>query len=443
MARKHKLVIVNPGHFHAALTLRERHPLIEDEVHVFAEDGPDLDNFLQLVHAFNDRPADPTRWTLYVYRGADFLEKLLVERPGQVCVVAGRNDGKMPLVHLLQTQGFFVLADKPWVIEPDQVGLLREVVAKVPLAMDIMTERHDIANRAQKALLQHAGVFGDFRTDGDLPAIALRSTHHLHKRVNGRPLQRPAWYFDPAMQGEGITDVTTHLVDLAQWLTGQGLRSGFNSHVENLSARQWTTAIPRAMFSRITGCEDFPEALQDRVVDGVLHYLCNAAIAYRLRGVPVEIETRWELEEPEAAGDLQRSILRGTRCDLVVEKGPQTGFESVLSVNPVERSSAFSAALAETLSAMQTEFPGVDAQAADAGFRIEFPRALRTTHEQHFAAVLGAFLAHVDENRWPDNLASDLETKYTLLARALELSRGRFESNTALPAHQFPANYFE
>ena len=46
MQQKHTVVILNPGHFHAALTLRERHPLIDDDVHVFAEDGPDVDNFL-------------------------------------------------------------------------------------------------------------------------------------------------------------------------------------------------------------------------------------------------------------------------------------------------------------------------------------------------------------------------------------------------------------
>ena len=66
MGQKHSLVILNPGHFHAALTLRERHPLIDDDVHVFAEDGPDVDEFVRLVHAFNDREVAPTRWTLYV-----------------------------------------------------------------------------------------------------------------------------------------------------------------------------------------------------------------------------------------------------------------------------------------------------------------------------------------------------------------------------------------
>ncbi|MBI3530189.1 MAG: oxidoreductase [Betaproteobacteria bacterium] len=422
MQKKHTIVILNPGHFHAALTLRERHPLIDDDVHVFAEDGPDVDHFVRLVHSFNDREVDPTDWMLYVHRGADYMEKLIAQRPGEVVIVAGRNNEKIPLIHILHAQGFRVLGDKPWLIESEQIGLLREVTASAPLAMDIMTERHEVANRVQKALVQQSAVFGDFRIDGDQPAIAVRSVHHLYKRVNNRPLQRPAWYFDPAVQGEGITDVTTHLVDLVQWMTGDGVRFDFDWHVERLSARQWPTAIPRDLFSRITGLEDFPAALRDRVADGALQYLCNAALSYRLRGIPVEIETLWALEEPEGSGDLHRAILRGTKSDLIVDQGPETGFLTMLTISPAEGGKVFAEALTDAVAKMQTEFPGLGVEPAGAEFRITIPKALRTTHEQYFAAVLQTFLAYIDEGRWPGNLGSDLDTKYTLLAQALDLS---------------------
>ena len=425
MGQKHTLVILNPGHFHAALTLRERHPLIDDDIHVFAEDGPDVDQFVRLVHAFNDRPVDPTRWTLYVYRGADYLEKLLAQRPGEVVIVAGRNNEKMPFIHLLHAQGFSVLGDKPWLIESAQLGMLREVTATAPLAMDIMTERHEIANRVQNALAQQPALFGDFRVEGDQPAITIRSVHHLYKMVNKLPLRRPAWYFDPAEQGEGVCDVTTHLVDLLQWMSGDGTRLAFDKDVAQLAARQWPTVVPRDIFSRITGLEDFPAFLHERVVDGKLHYLCNAALSYRLRGIPVEIETLWGLEEPADGGDLHRAVLRGTRADLVVDQGPETQFRTTLSVKPAESSAAYAQALAKAIDNMQNEFPGLGFEPAGAGFRISIPPRLRTTHEQHFAAVLQTFLSWLDEGKWPENLVSDLEFKYTLLAHALELSHRR------------------
>ncbi len=422
MQQKHTIVILNPGHFHAALTLREHHPLIDDDVHVFAEDGPDVDSFLRLVQSFNDRAVNPTRWTLRVYRGPDYLEKLTAQRPGEVVIVAGRNNEKMPLIHLLHAQGFHVLGDKPWLIESGQIGLMREVTARAPLAMDIMTERHEVANQVQRALVRQPAVFGDFRLDGDQPAIAIRSVHHLYKRVNNQPLQRPAWYFDTTVQGEGITDVTTHLVDLVQWMTGDGERFDFDRPVEQLSARQWPTAIPRDIFSRITGLEDFPEVLHSQAVDGALPYLCNAALSYRLRGIPVEIETLWALEEPEGSGDLHQAILRGAKSDLIVDQGPQTGFQTMLTINPVEAGKAFTEALTDAVARMQTGFPGLGVEPVGRKCRITIPKALRTTHEQHFAAVLQTFLAYIDAGTWPGDLGSDLETKYTLLAQALELS---------------------
>ncbi len=166
MTQRHSLVILNPGHFHAALTLRASHPLIDDDIHVFAEDGPDVDTFIRLVHSFNDRAVDPTHWTLHVYRGADYLEKLLALQPGKVVIIAGRNNEKMPLIHLLHARGFRVLGDKPWLIESGQVGLLEDITASAPLAMDIMTERHEIVNRLQKAFIRQPAIFGGFRRGG-------------------------------------------------------------------------------------------------------------------------------------------------------------------------------------------------------------------------------------------------------------------------------------
>ena len=51
----------------------------------------------------------------------------------------------------------------------------------------------------------------------DDPAISKVSVHHFSKIVSGAPLKRPQWFFDVRQQGEGIVDVTTHLVDLVQW----------------------------------------------------------------------------------------------------------------------------------------------------------------------------------------------------------------------------------
>ncbi len=418
-AARHTLVVLDPGHFHAALTLRERHPRLADEIYVYAEDGPDLERFLSVVQAFNERAESPTRWRTRIYRGTDCLERLVLDRPGDIVVVAGRNDCKMSSIHALHAAGLFVLGDKPWLIDPRQLPMLEEVAASPPVAMDIMTERHDVANRVQRALCGRPEVFGGFRHDDGEPAIHLISVHHLHKMVNGRPLVRPHWYFDVAMQGEGITDVTTHLVDLAQWMVG-GEVFHYARDVELLSARQWTTEVPRAAFFAVTGLHEFPGHLNDRVKNGVLHLLCNASIDFRLRGVPVRVESIWALGPP-SGGDTHYARLRGTTADLTIEQNAATNHVPELSVRPTGDS--VGGALRSVIASLQREFPGLGMRAASGEYRIAIPAALRTTHEQHFAKVLDRFLGCVDGDEAPACAAADLVSRYTLLARAAEFTR--------------------
>ena len=420
---KHRLIVLDPGHFHAALTLRERHPAIEDDVHVFGEDGPDLDAFLRLVDSFNSREKNPTRWALHVHRGADRLERLEATRPGDIVILAGKNDRKMALIQFLHERNFFVLGDKPWLIDSAQVGAMRAVLARGPLCMDIMTERHEIANRLQRALARNPAVFGEFLVDGDRPAIHIRSVHHLHKMVNGKPLRRPAWYFDTGVQGEGVTDVTTHLVDLVQWMVADGTPFDIDRDVRGLSARQWPTAVPREAFASITGLDDFPANLGGKVTDGCLQYLCNAALSYRLRGIAVEIEALWGLHEPAGSGDLHHATVRGTGATLVVDQGPGTGFVPTLCVTPTLPGNAFEGVLRDAVAGLQADFPGVGVEPSGAGYRILVPASLRTTHEQHFAAVLDDFLGFLDGGERPATLAADMACKYSLLAGAFDATR--------------------
>ncbi|MGQ0578291.1 MAG: putative oxidoreductase C-terminal domain-containing protein [Betaproteobacteria bacterium] len=422
-ADKHTLVVLDPGHFHAALTLRQRHPRLSDDVHVYASDGPELENFLHIVRSFNRRADDATRWNLHVYRGDDHFERLRSERRGDIVLIAGKNDGKMAAIHRLHADGFFVLGDKPWLIDPRQIGMLKEAAATPPLAMDIMTERHEIATRLQVAIAALPPVFGRLRDDGGQPAISIESVHHLYKIVNDMPLVRPPWVFDVAVQGEGITDVTTHLVDLAQWMTGGGKSFDYDRDVELLSARQWPTEVPRDLFTRITGLDDFPEVLRHRVADGVLSYLCNAALSFRMRGITIAIESRWALAAAQDGGDTLYALVRGTAADLVVECSGRTRYVTQLTVRPVDDYAQCAAALGSAIEALQDVFPGLGIEPSAGKFCITIPDTLRTTHEQHFAKVLDEFLGRIDGSERSANRGPDLVAKYTLLARAAELSR--------------------
>jgi hypothetical protein len=177
------------------------------------------------------------------------------------------------------------------------------------------------------------------------------------------------------------------------------------------------------MFTRITGLDDFPGALRNRVSEGALSYLCNAAMSFRLRGSTVSIESRWALAAPEGGGDTHYARVRGTAADLIVEHSGRTRYVTELTVRPVDGGAACAAALGSAIESLKGAFPGLGIEPLAGEFRITIPQALRTTHEQHFAKVLDQFLSRIDRGELSDNYRRDLVAKYTLLARAAELSR--------------------
>jgi predicted dehydrogenase len=245
----HTLIILNPGHFHAALVLRDPHPSLSDDIYVYSEAGQELNRFLEITESFNKRKINPTRWRIHIYSGSDFLEKLLEEKKGGIVILAGKNNSKMKNIETLNREGFAILADKPWVTTEEALPFLRSAMAADrPLTVDIMTERYEITTMLQKEFLAEEKVFGQVRVENDgSPSVFKESVHHLYKLVNEKPLVRPAWYFDINVQGEGIVDTTTHLVDITHWMLFLGKPIDFEKDIELIHARRWATRIPLEM----------------------------------------------------------------------------------------------------------------------------------------------------------------------------------------------------
>jgi len=430
----HTLVFLDPGHFHAALTLRERHALVADEIVVYAPEGradtpgaSELAEFLSLVEAFNRRLERPTRWRPTVRTGDRALVRLLDEGPGDVVVLAGRNDHKMATIRRLHDAGLHVLADKPWITQPDALPDVRHVLGGGAIVMEMMTGRHEITSILAEWLVREPDVFGGFETGGGEPSIRLVSVHHLDKLVNGAPLRRPPWFFDVRVQGDGLADIPTHLVAEAQrLLTAHGRPT--DREVEPISARCWPTVVPRALFRRVTGLDDFPDALRAHVDGDALAYFGNAELFFRLRGVVVEVSTRWGLSTPPGGGDTHDTTIVGAIARVRIEQGPHTQFRRRLLVEPWRDGSRMGDALAKAVATWQAVCPGLAVAAAPGGFEIDIPGPLRTGHESHFPLVLDEFLRAIDRQRidrgsWPDARAADTVAKYELLARALASAR--------------------
>lgn len=414
----HTLLFLEPGHFHAALTLRVRNPRVDRSVRLYATPGPERDAFVALVRSFNSRAGDPTDWDLEVHDSADPERALVEERRGAAVVLAGRNQPKLGAIARLHAAGFHVLADKPWLTEGAALPDLERATAGWPLAMDIMTFRHEVVACLTRRVVASRELFGELDPSAGGPAIDIRSVHHLLKVVNGAPLRRPAWYYDTRVQGDGLVDIQSHMTDQAQWLVGDDAGFDYRRDFELEGADRWSTPVPLELFRASTGRDDYPDALRERVTGGVLALACNGEIRYRLRGVTVRQRAEWGQHEPEGGGDAHRATVRGTGATIVARRGPESGFRAELHVSPREAGPRFEARLDEALSAWRRELPGLARRPSALGHEIVIPDPLHTPHEAHFAMVLDRFLDRVEGAAWPATLAARIRTRYTLLAHA-------------------------
>jgi predicted dehydrogenase len=412
----HTLLFLDPGHFHAALTLRVPQARAADEVFVYAREGAELRDFLALVERFNRRAAYPTRWRPVVMTSDDPLERLVAERRGDVVILAGKNGGKAGTIRRLHEAGFHVLADKPWLVEPADLEHVRASLAGWPLAAEIMTGRHDTAAGLVKKLVGAPALFGAFRDDG--PGIEQESVHQLEKLVDGAALRRPWWFFDVRVQGSGPVDIPTHVVNQAQWLVDSDAAPAL------LSARAWSTRVPAEAFRRITGEAGLPRELEPFVDGDALSYRCNAELVYRIGRVTASAATSWNLSPLPGGGDTSRSVAHGTRADIRLEQSARTGHRRRVFVEPRADAAAVTSALRETVATWQAELPGVEVAPAGSAYEVTVPPPLDGGHETHFAQVLDEFLGIVDERCWPAALAERTLAKYALLAEAAARTTG-------------------
>ena len=99
--------------------------------------------------------------------------------------------------------------------------------------------------------------------------------------VSGNPIKRPAWFFDVTQQGEGIVDVTTHLVDLVFWECYPEQAINYQTDIQVDKARRWATELMPAQFGKVTQLQSYPDYLQKYVKnDSVLEVYANGEITF-------------------------------------------------------------------------------------------------------------------------------------------------------------------
>ena len=427
-----KLITLDPGHFHAALIQRRMYPDVSPKVHVYAPEGSDLKMHLDRVNGFNSRAEDPTKWETELYTRADFFERMLKDKAGNVVVLAGNNSRKTEYILKSVQAGYNVLSDKPMAITPKDFELLKQAfdVAKQKgvLLYDIMTERYEITTILQRELSRFPKVYGaQEKGTADDPAVTKESVHHFCKQVAGKPLQRPPWYYDTRQQGEAIVDVNTHLTDLVQWETFPEVVLT-PADVNVVSARTWKTPITLEQFKTSTSVGQWPDYLkQDVDAQGVLQCKANGEFTYSLKGVFVKVSVLWNFQAPAGGGDTHFSLMRGTRASLIIEQGEAEGYKPVLYVEPRRgtgvKSEEIEAALKEAMTEINKTYPGVTFERHETGFRVVIPAQYAYTHEAHFGQVAEKYLKFLKNHDMPAWEVPNMLVKYHTLMEAYKKSR--------------------
>ena len=431
-----KLITLDPGHFHAALVQKNMYNQVAPTVHVYAPEGPDVGDHLNRVEGFNSRAGQPTSWESNVYTGADFMEKMIADKPGNVVVISGNNQRKTEYILASVNAGLHVLADKPMAISVADFEELKQAFAAAAenkvILYNIMTEVLKIPPLRKRELSMIPALFGELTTGSpEAPAVTKESVHHFFKYVAGNKIKRPAWFFDVTQQGEGIVDVTTHLVDLVQWECFPDQIIDYARDIEMVSARHWTTSLTPEQFTGVTQLDSYPDYLKkDTDADGNLQTYANGEMVYKLKGKYAKVSVIWNYQAPEGAGDTHFSIMRGTRTNLIIRQGAAQNYRPELYIEPAKgvRADEIEAVVTQSIMGLQAKYPGLEFSRQDDaiegdGWHILIPDHYHNGHEAHFGQVTERFLQYLTEGKLPDWEVPNMIAKYYTTTRALELAK--------------------
>ena len=426
-----QLMTLDPGHFHAALVQKMQLEDVDPTVYVYAREGSDVQDHLNRIKGFNTRAENPTQWIEEVYTGPDFFEKMIADKPGNIMIVSGNNAKKTEYIKKTVEAGIHVLADKPMVINIDKFDMLKEAFDLAEknnvLLYDIMTERYEITTMIQKELSLVPELFGELEKGSvDDPAVTKESVHHFFKFVSGSPIKRPAWFFDVSQQGEGIVDVTTHLVDLIQWACFPEQIIDYEKDIEVLEAKRWATELTPGEFNRVTHLDGYPEYLKkDMIRDSVLNVYSNGEINYTLKGVHAKVSVIWNYEAPEGTQDTHYSIMRGTKANLTIKQGADEDYKPTLYVEQIGggQDEDFVAALNKAVEGLQARFPGITVDFRTSEAVINIPDKYKDGHEAHFTQVTEKFLEYLKAGKLPDWEVPNMIAKYYTTTKGYEMSR--------------------
>ena len=234
---------------------------------------------------------------------------------------------------------------------------------------------------------------------------------------------RPAWFFDVEQQGEGLVDVTTHLVDLVQWgcFPDQIIHK---SDIKLLRAKRWPTVLSNEAFTAITNLKQFPPYLAKDIKDDQLNVFSNGEIVYKIKGVVAKVSVVWNYKAPEGGGDTHFSIMRGSLSSLEIQQGAKEKYDPTLYIHVKDGTDMdlFATHLEKVLKSLPQTGLSFKTE-GKTRLKIIIPELLKVGHEAHFAQVTEKFLEYLKAGKLPEWEIPNMITKYYITTSALKLAK--------------------
>lgn len=424
-----KLITLAPGHFHAALLQKNSLDIIDPVVHVYAPEGKETESHLQYINSYNSREIEPTHWKEIVYTGDDFLEKMWNDKKGNVVVLAGNNQHKTDYIFQSVENNINVLADKPMAIDFPSFEKLEKAFylakEKDVIVYDLMTERYVDYNIVNRVLMQNKELFGELiKGDPEQPAVELGSVHHFFKEVSGKPLIRPAWYYDVNQQGEGLTDVTTHLIDLVFWKCFPDKSINYKKDIRIIDALHWPTTLTREQFQRSTGEKSFPDYMSP-TKESTIEVYSNGSMLYTIQDMYVAISVVWNYQAPPNTGDTHSSVFRGSKSTISILQGEEQSYIPKLYIerNADIPEDDFYAVLKKATEELKPRFDIEIIPLSDQRMELNIRPAVKTSHEDHFSMVAKKYFDFLVNRDMPQWETDNMLAKYYITTKALDIAR--------------------
>lgn len=423
-AKAIRMIQLDPTHSHAAAAQNDQLDYLDSTVFVYAPDTNAIEPYLRQIKSFNARNENPTNWNQQIYFGSDYLQKMVADKKGNVVVLAGNNRLKIDYIEHSIQAGMNVFSDKPMVINQAGFERLKKIYQladqKGLLLFDMMTERYSLINRVQQSLMQDSMLFGKL-TKGTKthPAIYESSVHHFYRGGKG---SRPAWYFDVLQQGEGVVDVTTHLIDLAFWKSFPEQAIDYHKDIKVLDANHSAVLLTKSEFSAATSLPGIPLSLAPYMKDSMLSIFASGNIVFNVKGVYAAVNVEWRAATPKGGNDIRNAYAEGEKCIVLIEQAfgrnkPRLCIQKRAYVSDKD----FKEQLVKSFAKLQKDFPGISWSEDGNCIQINIPAEIELKRDITFK-VFTDYLLHHSLPKWevPNTVA-----KYFITTTALEMAKAK------------------